>query len=314
VAVADEGLEIMSRGERCPGCGAPRLPMAYCPQCQTVYEPAATAAKGPAGAKPGAVWRGDEHDARLELKLRAIAPLVALGLAWLAYTSSFGQSFFRTFLSMWLHEFGHAVTAWLCGFSALPGPWRTSVADERSIVLSLLLFGALAALGYKAWRARRFGVVAGAAVVVLLQIIGTFGLHAARARALITFGGDGGGLVLGTLLFLTFYSRPGSYVHEHWLRWGFLVIGAFGYVDPMVQWWRANHDADTIPYGEMEGVGTSDPTRLIDDYGWSEKQLVGRYVMLGTICLVVIVVAYVYGLFAEWRRTVRARADAAAAR
>jgi len=306
----------MMRGQRCPGCGAPRLPMAYCPQCQTVYEPeAAPAAKPGSNAAPASsTWRGDEHDARLELRLRAIAPVVALGLAWLAYASSFGQSFFRTFLSMWVHELGHAVTAWLCGFSALPGQWRTSIADERSIVMSLLLFGALAALGYKAWRARRFGVVAGAAVVVLVQLVATFGLHAEKARSLITFGGDGGGLVLGTLLFLTFYSRPGSYVHKHWLRWGFLVIGAFGFVDPMWQWWRASHDADTIPYGEMEGVGTSDPTRLVDDFGWSEKQLVGRYVTLGTICLIVVVAAYIYGIYAEWRRVVRAREDAGAAR
>lgn len=302
----------MSRGERCPGCGAPRLPMAYCPQCQTVYEPGAKAS--PAASAPTSTWPDDAHDARLELRLRAIAPVVALGLAWLAYTSSFGQSFFRTFLSMWLHELGHAVTAWLSGFSALPGPWRTSIADDRSIVMSLLLFGALGALGYKAWRARRFGVVAGAAAVVLLQLVCTFGLRAERARALITFGGDGGGLVLGTLLFLTFYARPGSYVHKHWLRWGFLVIGAFGYMDPMVQWWRASRDADTIPYGEMEGVGTSDPTRLVDDFGWSEKQLVGRYVTLGTICLVVIVAAYGFGLYAEWRRRLTARADAGAGR
>jgi hypothetical protein len=288
--------------------------MAYCPQCQAVYEPEAASAAKAKGTAPASTWRGDEHDARLELRLRAIAPVVALGLAWLAYTSSFGQSFFRTFLSMWVHELGHAVTAWLCGFSALPGPWRTSIADERSIVMSLLLLGALGALGYKAWRARRFGVVAGAALVVLLQLFATLGLQAERAKALITFGGDGGGLVLGTLLFLGFYARPGSYVHTHWLRWGFLVIGAFGFMDPMLQWWRASRDADTIPYGEMEGVGTSDPTRLIDDFGWSEKQLVGRYLTLGTICLVVLIAAYVYGMYAEWRRVVTARADAGAAR
>jgi hypothetical protein len=76
---------------------------------------------------------------------------------------------------------------------------------------------------------------------------------------------------------------------------------------------RAPPDADTIPYGEMEGVGTSDPTRLIDDFGWTEKQLVGRYVTLGIVCLIVILAAYAVGLVAEWRR-VRARAAAAAGR
>ena len=92
----------------------------------------------------------------------------------------------------------------------------------------------------------------------------------------------------------------------------YLLLSVFSphFMDPMIQWWRARADADTIPYGEMEGVGTSDPTRLIDDFDWSEKQLVGRYVTLGILCLVVILAAYAAGLVAEWRR-VRARAAGA---
>ena len=299
------------RGERCPGCGAPRLPMAYCPQCQTPYE---TPGQASPPQPTGRVWQAEDNDAQLELRLRAIAPALALVLAWLVYRSAFGQSFFRVFLSMWVHELGHAVTAWLSGFAALPGPWRTSVADERSIVVTLLLLAALGSLGYRAWRARRFGIVAGAALVALTQLVFTFVLPAERARALITFGGDGGGLVLGTLLFLPFYSRPGSYVHRHWLRWGFLVIGAFGFMDPFLQWWRARSDTDSIPYGEMEGVGTSDPTRLTDDFNWTEKQLVSRYVTLGVVCLLVMIAAYAYGLYAARQRALNPRADADAGR
>ena len=288
------------RGAKCPGCGAPRLPMAHCPQCGAIYEPEAAPA-----SKIG-VWRDHDDDGRLELRLRTIAPIVALALAWLAYSAELGRSIFRTFLSMWLHELGHAVTAWLSGFAALPGPWRTSIAESRSIVVTLLLFAAIASLGYRAFRARRFGVVAAAAAVAILQIVLTFGLRVPRAQAIVTFGGDGGGMILGTLLFASFYSAPGSYLHKSWLRWGFLVIGAFGFMDPFVQWWRARRDPDVIPFGEMEGVGLSDPSKLLDDYGWSEAQIVRRFVTLGALCLLVIVATYVHGIVAA-RRRVRAQ-------
>ena len=44
-----------------------------------------------------------------------------------------------------------------------------------------------------------------------------------------------------------------------------------------------------------EGVGLSDPSVLSETYRWSTDQIVGRYVMLGCVCLAVIAVAYVAG-------------------
>ncbi|MFY0579794.1 hypothetical protein ACN28S_41045 [Cystobacter fuscus] len=41
------------------------------------------------------------------------------------------------------------------------------------------------------------------------------------ARMLITFGGDGGNLVLGTLLMMTIYASRESALRRGWLHWGY---------------------------------------------------------------------------------------------
>lgn len=218
-----------------------------------------------------------EEEARSELRLRRIVPPAVLLVAWLIMRS--GSGFFRTFFTMWVHELGHAVAAWMCGYGAIPGPWRTIVSEGRSLGVSLLLLGALAFLG---WRAHRAGVQW---VVILAGCLGA--AHAlllfipvARAEALIAFSGDAGLFVLGALGVTTFFAPPGSHLHRTHLRWGFLVIGAFAWADGLHTWWAARRDPEAIPFGEIEGVGGSDPTRLMDDYGWTVGQMVSRYLLL----------------------------------
>ncbi len=264
---------------------------------------------------PGRSWDGDRDEAQLEVRLRTWAPPAVLALALVVYGSGVGAGFFRTFISMWLHELGHAVTSWLAGYGAMPGPWRTVTADQRSLGVVLLVVAVLGVIAWRAWQhePRRTWLVGAAAAVLLVQLAMTLGLRTHRAQAAITFGGDAGGMVIGTLLGLTFYAPRGSHLHESWLRWGFLVIGSFGFMDPFRQWWSARKDRDVIPYGEIDGVGTSDPTRLVDDFGWSESAMVSRYVTLGVVCLLVMAVAYVLGLRAA-RRTAAAVAAAAVAK
>jgi hypothetical protein len=232
-----------------------------------------------------------------EQKVRAIAPPVALGLAWLAFHGASGASPFRLVSSMWLHELGHAATAWLCGYAALPGPWRTAIPESRSPFMTLVVLAVLGLVAWWGWRARRWGVVAAAAALAVLQLVLTLGTKVERAQALILFFGDGGAMVLGTALVATFWVREGSYLHRTWLRWGFLFIGAFGFMDPFLVWWRARRDPDVIPFGELAGVGDTDPSRLADEHGWSIHLMITRYVTLGCVCLAVMAALYVVGLF-----------------
>src|SRR5262249_17637602 len=232
--------------------------------------------QAPAPPGPGARrWTGAEDERRMERILRGVAPPLALGLGFLAA----GSTVVRLTDSMWLHELGHAITAWLSGFVAFPGPWRTSIAESRSPGFAIFVALALAGGGFLAWRAGKRGLAVVLGAVLLVQLVLTLGVRAHAAQALILFGGDGGVLVLGAALFASFgLAERGGHLQVSWLRWGFLALGAFGFADAFALWWRARKDPGVIPFGEIEGVGHSDPTRLVDAHGWSLSQLVGRYV------------------------------------
>jgi hypothetical protein len=100
-------------------------------------------------------------------------------------------------------------------------------------------------------------------------------------------------MILGATLCAAYFSPPGGVLSRTWLRWGFLVLGALGFMDPFTLWWRARHDLAVIPFGEIEGVGHSDPSRLVDEHGWDMGSLVTRFVATGCVCLAALAVALV---------------------
>jgi hypothetical protein len=243
----------------------------------------------------------DAPDPALEWKLRAIALPAAIALAYAFHAWPTGHWLQRTFLSMMVHELGHAVTAWWCGFAALPTVWKTLIPETRSAFVSLLVFGLEAWLFVRGWVGQRMAWTAAALVLVVAQAIATLEISTDRAQEAITFGGDGGAMVLGALLMLTFFAGPTSRLRVHHLRWGFLVIGAAAVVDTFATWTAARADPDTIPFGEIEGVGLSDPSKLDEVYNWTTHQIVHRYITLGTACLVVLGIAWLYFTYAAYR-------------
>jgi hypothetical protein len=241
-------------------------------------------------------------ESQLEERLRTWAIPAALAGALLLVSTGAGRFLLRVFVSMWVHELGHATTAWLCGFPAFPGPWLTPMAESRSPSFGFMVFAAIAGGAFWAWRTERRHLSATFAGVLAVQLFCTLALSAARAKQLIVFMGDGGCLVLGSLLMLTVYAPEESSIKRGWLRWGFLGIGAGAFVDVFAQWWASRTDYDRIPFGMNEGAGLSDPSVLSESFGWSTDQIVHRYVVLGCVCLAVVAVTYVWGL-------VRARSD-----
>ena len=232
-------------------------------------------------------------DAQLEGRLRTWSIPLALAGAFLLVATTPGHFLVRVFCSMWVHEIGHATAAWLCGFPAFPGPWLTPMAQSRSGAFGLVVFAALAGTAYWGWRVERRRLAVAMAALVVVQLFCTLALSADGAKQFVVFMGDGGCLVLGSLLILTVYAPEDSALKRGWLRWGFLAIGAASFADVFAQWWAARKDFDRIPFGMNEGVGLSDPSVLSETYRWSTDQIVGRYVALGCVCLAVIAVAYV---------------------
>jgi hypothetical protein len=316
---------------RCPHCDAPRVPGPECPRCGVIYARArprpaapapALAVPPPSPAPPGAevvgdargiavlggapaVWTGDADGALRELRIQLLAPPLALLGVWALVSTGPGQLLVRTFLSMWVHELGHAVAAWLCGRAAIPGPWRTWSSDHRQAAVVLVLAAGLAALAWHGGRTRRPAVLAAGVAGLAVQLLCTL-LPDGAARAFITFSGDGGAMVLGAALVGTLWSGPDGRLGRGALRWGFLVIGAAGLVDALRQWVVAWRDPGELPLGRIEGVGLSDASRLIDLHGWAPAALSRAYVLLGGACLAALAVGCALAV-----RRARARVEAA---
>jgi len=231
-------------------------------------------------------YTGDE--AKQELRYRAFALPVALLVARVLLGIFPG---FVRLLTMWVHETGHAVTAWLCGFWAVPGPWVTPVSDERSLSVTVLVLGVVGFGGFQVWNTRRWSMVGAGVAVLIFQLVCTL-LPFNRAQELIIFGGDAGCMVLGSMLMITFYARRESPIYQNSLRWGFLVIGALAFMDAFVTWTGTEDD---IPFGTQDGTLT-DPSSLVQTYGWPIHVMMQRYVRLGVACLAALAITYVFGV------------------
>jgi hypothetical protein len=262
---------------------------------------ATTAVSGPPGLADAATAANEalsRTDARTELKYRVLALPLALLLARLV--AGTGLRMAAGMLAMVLHESGHAITAWLTGRWAVPLLWVTPHGQERSWGIVLLVTAAILFGGFLAWQMERPGWLLAAAALLLLQLVAL----SLPAGALIVFFGDGGALVLATLLMATFYAPRESRLYKSWgLRWGLLGIGALSFMHVFLMWTGPLED---LPFGEIEGVNLSDPSLLTEIYGWTVLQMVDRYVRLGTVCLTALLALYVWGLvsaYLELRRS-----------
>lgn len=78
------------------------------------------------------------------------------------------------------------------------------------------------------------------------------------------------------------------------------LTGAAAFADMFATWWVARNDFTAIPFGEIEGVGTSDSVRLTQEHGWATEALVRRYATVGVSCLAALTLAYAWGVRQAW--------------
>lgn len=246
----------------------------------------------------------DQQNARRELLLRAIALPAALLIGWLI---NLAMPMLAAFLEMWLHEFGHAITAWFCGYAAFPTAWITLIPDERGRWISIVL-GAAAATGtYFAFRLQRWFWLAIGTMVLILFIAGNLQPEA-HARLLFTFWGEGGAYVLSTVLMLTFYARSNSPLTRNQVRWGLLFLGAMAFWNVYTRWSGGFENiAQFLEDTDGRGI-PSDMRTLTLVYGWPIHVLIHNYRTLGHICLLTLAAAYTAGLIQVQRRLPRPEA------
>jgi len=239
------------------------------------------------GEDKRALWQ----KASRELTCRAFALPGALLVGWLTVRI---MPMLADMLRMWTHEIGHGVTAWLCGYPALPTAWITIRSPERVPTASFLLAAALAFAGYVAWRLGRWFWLGASALVLLLLLAGNF-RSASRAECLITFGGDAGSFVVATILMATFYARRESAVRQKQLRWVLLVIGAIAFMDTYATW-SGGYEKFALWLDGIDERGPTDLALLTQLYGWGIGEMQARFLKVAHLCFLTMAAMYTAGI------------------
>lgn len=237
------------------------------------------------------IWHPASFDSRL---VNAVAPPAVIALAILVQQSFFG--FFLQGFHVWIHEFGHATVAWFTGRRALPLPigW-TNIEPERSnfvyfgilFLLSLLLIAGI--------RERKIVPIVSALGLAATQFAMTWKMPEHTADLWNAFAGVGGEFYLSAAMMGLFYFRMPAKFRWGGCRYFFLFIGAASFFQTWTRWKAIRRGEEGIPYGSMvhgdEDAG-GDMNILRDDYGWSQRDIVSSYNLLGDVCLLVLIALY----------------------
>lgn len=235
------------------------------------------------------------EEPELEHKFCMVAIPAALLIAIAIRASGLGASIQRIFLTMPVHEFGHAVSAWFGGYTAIPTLWKTIIPDNRGFIMPVALCAALGYALYRAWGAQNRALSGLCGGLLLLQAILTLGVKEDTAEMLYIFGGDGMGMILATLLMASFFFGKRTQLYKGSLRWGFVVIGAAAFVDMYATWVIARWNPEVIPFGTLDG-NLTDSSKLVEIYGWKIQTLMNRYLGLGIFCLLGLALVYAWGV------------------
>jgi hypothetical protein len=231
------------------------------------------------------------YDSRV---INLVAPPAIVGLALAVNLSPL--SFFMQGFHVWMHELGHATVAWLTGRRALPLPigW-TSIADNRSLFVYFGVLFLLAVLFVVGWRERKVWPMIIAVILAALQFYLTWGMSEYTQRRWQIFGGVGGQFYLSALMMACFFVElPDKF------RWGacrylVLFIAASCFIDAYTFWSQVHRGIEDIPWGSMingEEDGGGDMNILLDEYHWTNHQIIGAYYHLGRGCLWALLAVY----------------------
>jgi hypothetical protein len=254
-----------------------------------------TTASNPATAAitPPKVQPRDPADSELTLLrfdhwgVNAFVPPLLLGIAWLANASPI--KFLLTGFHVWMHEFGHATAAWLCGFRATPLPfgWTPVEPVHSHFVYGgiLVLLGVLFVAG---WKERKIWPMILAVLLIGVQFYMTWILSDYQQEFWWgAFGGVGGEFYLSTLFMMFFWVQLPDKFRWGACRYVFFFIGASAFLNIWLRWRDVYHGLEEIPFGSMingEDDQGGDMNRLMDGFGWSKFKIRRTYLMLGYGC------------------------------
>lgn len=247
-------------------------------------------------------------------RLHTLALPIAFGLNYLLAKWGLTSMLGWYFVSIPLHEIGHAVGAWLGSRFAfpigalIPMAGFTTMSDERSVFFGLFVFAGIASLGWQGFRKSNRTLLILAALLAFLWIRFTFFVPLEVNHRFSIWSGVGGEFFLGAgLVILCFYELPPRF-HWEFFRMIALFYGSYSYVASFSKWLAIRAKEASLPMGSFLSGGADsngDMERLMQVYGWTEPKIIQSYVQLGTICGLLIAGHWIYALSRRLRTSQR---------
>ncbi len=220
-------------------------------------------------------------------KVNTFVPPLLLAFTFLVNLSPLKS--LLTGFHVWMHEFGHATAAWMCGFRATPLPFGWTPVDpvhSNFVYFGLLLmFVILFLAGLKE---RKVWPMVAAVALAALQFHMTWRMSELRQEFWWgAFGGVGGEFYLSTLFMLSFWVQLPEKFKWGACRYVFFFIGATAFLNIWWHWRDVYRGIEEIPFGSMingEDDQGGDMNKLMDGFGWKKFAIRRNYHLLGNAC------------------------------
>lgn len=209
-----------------------------------------------------------------------------------------------------LHEMGHAIAAWMTGHFAVPlgaivpTAGLTLIGQERHMWVYLIFFSLFGYLGFKAWVSKLYYLVIISGLYITASVYLSYSLSDAQMSTFFFYGGIAGEFILSTILILSFYQPSFKKLRWDFFRYPFLLMGSMAFVNSVDMWLRIQSKLSSIPFGtaiSSDGAADAngDMNRLVAS-GWSQDQIISRYLMLAKIGFWLILIQYIYILITSY--------------
>ena len=198
------------------------------------------------------------------------------------------------------HECGHALIYWLRGIPAVPSFGLTVPFTEELVPwFFLLLFAALLFALMCAWNCGSIALCALSGVSISFLLLFSFVLDKRSAELVTIYSGQGGELVLSALICISYYAPWPQSNKAQQLRYALLFCAALAFVTAFRRWIGVAGGGEDLPLGGLfdfgpltEGESSGDINRLLREFGWSERYLIGVYVKTAWVSAIGIAIFY----------------------
>lgn len=276
--------------KKCPKCGDLSVDPIQCYSCGIIFQKYQyDVATVPAQAvfektDPAVVVSKQTMWILLSLPLVAfvVAPLLNIIVPRLVFA-----------VSLWVHEFGHATAAWLCGIAATPFVGWTNYGAGQSWWVSLCFVFLLGVLGYKSYENKCWFLVTSFSLLFFIFLYCRFFLDTIETELFRTYMGIGGEFIISAWLVLAYHHKFPEYMQWDTLKYVSLFFGAVVFYHAFALWLGVSMNERDIPWGSLlGGEGVGDMNTLRNYHGWGRKRMIQSYVRLGYVSLAIIILHY----------------------